>query len=457
MTALYRIRKALGIQEHIQAHLFKMLLYEKGSFFRCHRDKGHKPHVFGALVLQLPSVYQGGFLNIWSPSSPCESPVTYDMSRNGCCTNNLHYAAFYSDCPHNVMELTEGNRAVIVFDLAVKPGLSIPPQPANRHVATELAVRMNQFWSTPQTADKFSIVLVHDYCYSRLRDEGIGALKGKDRAVAEIVATAVKVNPQFVIGDMEDRVPSLASLATKEIYCNGSLSLCNTSLQSVVHEELSNLSRCDDSSTMLQHDDHSFHSITIGTKGIGQFGKKGRWYACSVVAKDIDDRSLKVKWNEDCTVTLRLPLEKFKRKRNPNLYFDTVLAGISWTEAQYVGFPYGTSEFLVPLLAEQHDEMDWSVLNSENEKSGVPLLQRETLNFCSPRSNPYTCLPRMPRHSSYRRVALLLFPKDNIGRVIDSRQVLSDIMNYDPNEPEEDEFDDFSETMFFGRESNGDY
>ena len=50
----------LGVEpDHVRAELYKVLLYEPGSFFKKHRDTEKADGMFGTLVVQLPSRYIG--------------------------------------------------------------------------------------------------------------------------------------------------------------------------------------------------------------------------------------------------------------------------------------------------------------------------------------------------------------------------------------------------------------
>lgn len=46
----------------MDANLYKLRLYEEGGHFKKHRDTEKEPGMFGTLVIQLPSFYQGGEL-----------------------------------------------------------------------------------------------------------------------------------------------------------------------------------------------------------------------------------------------------------------------------------------------------------------------------------------------------------------------------------------------------------
>ncbi len=49
---------ALGVE----AHFYKMLLYEQGGHFKKHQDTEKEPGMFGSLLVQLPATHEGGDL-----------------------------------------------------------------------------------------------------------------------------------------------------------------------------------------------------------------------------------------------------------------------------------------------------------------------------------------------------------------------------------------------------------
>jgi len=167
---LKRVCEDLGTNSawDVKTELYKFLLYEPGCFFRLHRDTERIPNMFGTLVIQLPSKYTGATLSVRSPldSSP-EFASVFDMSKKS--TTQIHYAAFYNDCLHEVTELEKGERCVLVYSLVgakakvppimkekVPPIVKVshqeasvlqsnrhpsdlPPQPANASVAKSIA------------------------------------------------------------------------------------------------------------------------------------------------------------------------------------------------------------------------------------------------------------------------------------------------------------------------------
>lgn len=105
---------------------YKFLLYEEGCFFQRHRDHERMPQMVGTLVLELPSsTYEGGNLCIWSPDKDHE-PVSFAV-RSEC---HMSFAAFRSDCFHEVTKLAEGKRCVLVFSLTNETHSTEPPAAA---------------------------------------------------------------------------------------------------------------------------------------------------------------------------------------------------------------------------------------------------------------------------------------------------------------------------------------
>ncbi len=69
--------------------------------------------------------------------------VTFDWSTSTFPTNAVHWAAFYSDCEHEVKELTAGHRVTLTYNLYHAPGgasdmatPSLPCKPRRCHSTT---------------------------------------------------------------------------------------------------------------------------------------------------------------------------------------------------------------------------------------------------------------------------------------------------------------------------------
>jgi hypothetical protein len=68
------VKQQFGIDETIKAELYKLLVYEKGSFFAPHRDTEKTPGMFATLVVSLPSRHQGGRLIVRHDAQPLVRP-----------------------------------------------------------------------------------------------------------------------------------------------------------------------------------------------------------------------------------------------------------------------------------------------------------------------------------------------------------------------------------------------
>jgi hypothetical protein len=53
------VKQEFGIRQKVNAQLYKLLVYEKGSFFAPHRDSEKTPGMFATLVVGLPSRHDG--------------------------------------------------------------------------------------------------------------------------------------------------------------------------------------------------------------------------------------------------------------------------------------------------------------------------------------------------------------------------------------------------------------
>jgi hypothetical protein len=89
-----RVAEGLGVTDLIDAELYKMLVYDEGSFFVPHRDTEKSPGMFATLILVLPSVSEGGALIVRHRDHQacldlrCEDPseISFGASSPTACT-----------------------------------------------------------------------------------------------------------------------------------------------------------------------------------------------------------------------------------------------------------------------------------------------------------------------------------------------------------------------------------
>ncbi|KAL2168770.1 hypothetical protein VTG60DRAFT_6879 [Thermothelomyces hinnuleus] len=100
----------------VKAELYKLNLYSGPSGkFKTHVDTPRSPAQFGSLVVCLPLEHRGGALEVRHKGKT----VTFDWSNSKGDDKgpSIGWAAFYSDCEHEVLEVTEGHRLTLTYNL----------------------------------------------------------------------------------------------------------------------------------------------------------------------------------------------------------------------------------------------------------------------------------------------------------------------------------------------------
>ncbi|KAJ3129566.1 hypothetical protein HK098_001042 [Nowakowskiella sp. JEL0407] len=128
---LRQITDLFGIQSgvEIQAHLYKMNVYEKDGFFKSHVDTPRGSNMIGSLVVALPISHTGGKLIVRQDGM--EQGYSFEPIYG---RKTLSWAAFYSDCEHEILPVTSGLRVTLTFNLltcTIQPtqGLQIATNP----------------------------------------------------------------------------------------------------------------------------------------------------------------------------------------------------------------------------------------------------------------------------------------------------------------------------------------
>lgn len=191
-----RAAEGLGVTGPVTAELYKLLVYDKGSFFVSHRDTEKSPGMFATLVIALPSQSQGGELVVRHKEHEARLDLSCDDPAE------ITFAAFYADCVHEVLPVTAGCRATLVFNL-IRKGKSIAPAPPGYEAEIERAKALLASWVTTlakpedeiaadlpeseHTPEKIVVPLEHAYTPAEL---AFDKLKGTDGAIAKVLAAA---------------------------------------------------------------------------------------------------------------------------------------------------------------------------------------------------------------------------------------------------------------------------
>lgn len=88
--------------------------------FKAHVDTPRSPDQFGSLVVCLPLSHKGGALEVRHQ----DRTVAFDWGTGDSDLEkpSIKWAAFYSDCEHEVLEVTEGHRLTLTYNLYVVRG-----------------------------------------------------------------------------------------------------------------------------------------------------------------------------------------------------------------------------------------------------------------------------------------------------------------------------------------------
>jgi predicted 2-oxoglutarate/Fe(II)-dependent dioxygenase YbiX len=178
--------EGLGVDEPVSAEFYKLLIYDKGSFFISHRDTEKEPGMFATLVLALPSLSSGGELVVRHK----EREVRLDLANDD--PSEMKFAAFYADCVHEVLPITAGCRATLIYNL-IRKGKGSALRPPSYEAETARAKALLEEWGNSKTApedgvpEKVVYPLEHAYSQAEL---DFANLKGVDAAVAALLKSA---------------------------------------------------------------------------------------------------------------------------------------------------------------------------------------------------------------------------------------------------------------------------
>lgn len=197
-----RAVEGLGVTGSVTAALYKLLIYDKGSFFVSHRDTEKVPGMFATLVLTLPSQSEGGELVVRHKDRQVRLELKCDEP------SEIAFAAFYADCIHEVLPVTAGCRATLVFNLVRQGKGAVPKPPAYEAEAAQVAALLGT-WAAAKNGgtdsksgrqdgeidaalnntgpEKIVWPLEHAYTPAEL---AFDKLKGADAAVAKLLAIA---------------------------------------------------------------------------------------------------------------------------------------------------------------------------------------------------------------------------------------------------------------------------
>lgn len=174
----------LGIENSdVSAHLYKMLIYEKGDFFLPHRDSEKEKGMFGTMVITLPSKYTGGDLIV-----KFEGDTETINFSEASADNKLCISAFYADCEHEIKPLKSGYRVCLVYNLVQDLSVKAIQPPSIKTYINDLANALKKQIET-DNSKPIIVLLGHQYTPENF---ALDSLKLNDRYKADILLEAAK-------------------------------------------------------------------------------------------------------------------------------------------------------------------------------------------------------------------------------------------------------------------------
>ncbi|KAJ7367492.1 hypothetical protein DFH08DRAFT_908771 [Mycena albidolilacea] len=101
--------------KRIEAELYKLNVYGKGSFFKAHKDTPRGEKMFGSLVIVFPAAHVGGALLLRHDGKEEEFNSAHILSSFDAPT--VAYIAFYGDIEHEVALVESGHRVTLTYNL----------------------------------------------------------------------------------------------------------------------------------------------------------------------------------------------------------------------------------------------------------------------------------------------------------------------------------------------------
>ena len=167
--------------QRLGANLYKLLIYEQGGFFLPHRDTEKTEGMVATLVVALPVVGSGGEIVVRHKGHETV------IEMQGGEPSEISWAAFYSDCEHEVRPVLDGNRVVLVYSLVLSSGTGELSAPDFREQTRRVANELSAWRSESRDSDKIIWLLDHDYSETGL---SFDSLKNVDEAVAGVLVEA---------------------------------------------------------------------------------------------------------------------------------------------------------------------------------------------------------------------------------------------------------------------------
>ncbi|EGZ25792.1 hypothetical protein PHYSODRAFT_247740 [Phytophthora sojae] len=128
----------------LSCQLYKMLIYGQGGHFVKHQDTEKEDGMIATLVVQLPSLHEGGDLVIYRGGRPLHR---HDFGKaDGSAGYFPHYGVHYADAEHSLETVIKGYRLVLVYSLCLPAKMVHLKKSSNKLMSDELAEAVAGPW-----------------------------------------------------------------------------------------------------------------------------------------------------------------------------------------------------------------------------------------------------------------------------------------------------------------------
>ena len=181
---LNRAANGLGLPvELLDARFRKLFLFAKCGSVATHLDTEKARGMIATLTISLPVAGEGGQLVVRRHGRETTADMTAESQRE------LAFAAFFTDCPHEIRPIVSGHRLALVYDLFPRPDARPASRPEldSSKAIDAIAARLEAWRCDDGGPEKVVWLLDHKYNSVGLSFE---SLKNADDARARALAEA---------------------------------------------------------------------------------------------------------------------------------------------------------------------------------------------------------------------------------------------------------------------------
>ncbi len=170
-------------RNRLSSQLYKLLFYKTGGFFVPHRDTEKCDGMIATLTVSLPVQGTGGELVVQHR----DREMTIEMNVDD--PSELAYAAFYSDCQHEIKKIRSGHRIALVYNLCLEPDddETFRAAPDYTKEVKEIEEELQVWCDGSDENNKLIWILEHQYSQAGL---SFDTLKNGDSAIASALHSA---------------------------------------------------------------------------------------------------------------------------------------------------------------------------------------------------------------------------------------------------------------------------